>query len=252
MFLVIRKNRFISMLVILVTLIVTISIYSNMAIPTNSSSQKLLPIYNVETNDKKVALTINCAWDDKDIDSIIETLNKYDVKLTFFVVGTWAENYPESLKKIYDNGHEIANHSYSHPHINKMSLEENINQINKCSDKIKEITGKPTTLYRGPYGEYNNTVIEASKKTNHQAIQWNIDSLDYKGLTKDEMINRINKKLSNGSIILMHSGAENTATSLESIIKNIQDKGYDLVKVSDLIYTDNYYINIQGTQIKNK
>lgn len=250
MFLVINRNKIISILSIVAIVVIVVSIYSSIAVPTNSSSQKLLPIYNVETKDKKVALTINCAWDDSDIDTILETLNKCNVKLTFFVVGTWIDKYPESLKKIYDNGHEIANHSDTHPHVNKMSLEENIKQIENCSKKVKNITGNETSLYRGPYGEYNNTVINASINTKHQAIQWNIDSLDYKGLTKDEMISRINKKLSAGSIILMHSGAENTASSLEDIIKNIQNKGYQLVKVSDLIYADNFYINIQGTQIK--
>ena len=146
---------------------------------------------------------------------------------------------------------KFGNHSYSHPHVNNLSLEENKEQIKKCSEKIKAITGDNTTLYRAPYGEYNNTVIDAAKSVNHTTIQWNLDSLDYEKLTGDQIWNRIKDKLLNGSIILFHNGTEHTADSLDMIIKNIKSKGFEIVKVSDLIYKDNYTINNSGTQIKN-
>lgn len=146
---------------------------------------------------------------------------------------------------------KFGNHSCTHPHVNNLSLEENIEEIKSCSEKIKAITGNETTLYRAPYGEYNNTVIEAAKQVNHNTIQWNLDSLDYEKLAGEEMWNRIRDKLSNGSIILFHNGTEHTADSLDMIIKNIKSKGFEIAKVSDLIYTENYTINNNGTQIKN-
>ena len=215
-----------------------------------SSSKKQLPIYSVQTEEKKVALTINCAWNAEDVDKILETLEKYQIKVTFFMVGDWIEKNEEAAKKIYQAGHELANHSYNHPHVNNLSYDENVEQINKCSDLIKKITGKPSTLYRGPYGEYNNTVIQAAKDNNHYTIQWSIDSLDYKALTGEQMWERIEPNLENGSIILMHNGTENTANSLDMIITKIQNKGYKIVPVTELIYTEEYVIDNNGRQQK--
>lgn len=248
MFLVFHKNRIVSIFLLVIISVTSIFIFSNKDIQTSATAKKELPIYMVDTQDKKIALTLNCAWTNEDIPSILETLNKYNVKLTFFVVGDWVDKYPNSVKQIYLAGHEIANHSNTHPHVNKLSYEENINEINLCSKKVKNITGNYTTLYRGPYGEYNNTVIEAANSINHQSIQWNIDTLDYKGLTKEEMYNRIEKNLCPGSIVLMHSGAENTANALPYIIEKLIENEYEIITVSNLIYKDNFYIDIQGKQ----
>lgn len=210
-----------------------------------------LPIYNVQTEEKKIALTMNCAWNADDIDSILETLNKTNVKITFFIVGDWADKYPEAVKKIYENGHEIGNHSNTHPHVNKLSMEKNIEEIELASEKLKKITGKNVNLYRCPYGEYNETVINAANKIKYYTIQWSLDTLDYTGLTGDKMWERLDTKLKNGDIILMHNGTDHTADSLEMLISNIQNKGYTIQKVSDLIYKENFEINNNGTQIKN-
>ena len=215
-----------------------------------STTQKQLPIYSVKTEEKKIAITINCAWNADDIDKILETLEKQQVKTTFFMVGDWIEKNEESAKKIFAAGHELGNHSYNHPHINNLNYDKNIEQIKKCSELIQKITGKPSTLYRGPYGEYNDTVLQAAKDLKHTTIQWSIDSLDYKSLTGEQMWERIEPKLQNGSIILMHNGTENTANSLNDIITNIKNKGFTIVPVSELIYKDNYTIDNNGEQHK--
>lgn len=169
------------------------------------------------------------------------------------MVGDFVTKYPEAVKKISEAGHEIGNHSYNHPHVNQLSLEKNIEQIQNCSNKIEQITGKKTTLYRGPYGEYNDTVIRAAKSQNHIAIQWNLDTLDYSGLTGEEMWKRLENKLQNGSIILSHSGTKHTADSLDLLLSNIEKKGYKIVTVSELIYKENFYIDVNGVQrVENK
>ncbi len=259
MFYVTSKDRIISVCIALSTVIVlflfasTIKIDNFKTVETSTpNSERLIPIYNVDTEENKIALTINCAWNADDIDLILETLKKNNVKVTFFMVGDWVEKYPDVVKKISEAGHEIANHSNTHPHVNNLNLENNIEQITECSNKIKNITGNETNLYRGPYGEYNNTVIEAANNCNHITIQWNIDSLDYKGLTAEQMWDKIEPKLEKGSIVLMHNGTENTALSLDSIICKIKEKGLDIVTVSDLIYKDNYTIDANGVQHKNK
>ena len=142
-----------------------------------------------------------------------------------------------------------GSHSDTHPHVNNLNYDKNIEQIEKSNDKIEKITGNRTKLYRPPYGEYNNTVIKAANDKGYFAIQWNLDTLDYTGLTGDKMWERLDSKLSPGSIILMHNGTEHTADSLEMLIKNIKQKGYEIVTVSNLIYHDNYLIDNTGMQM---
>lgn len=146
-------------------------------------------------------------------------------------------------------GMKYGSHSNTHPHVNNLNYEKNIEEIEKSNDKIESIIGKRTNLYRAPYGEYNNTVIKAATDKGYYTIQWNLDTLDYTGLTGSEMWNRLDLKLSSGDIILMHNGTKHTADSLDMILKNIKQKGYDVVPVSELIYKDNYKIDSTGMQI---
>lgn len=136
----------------------------------------------------------------------------------------------------------------THPHVNQLSYDKNREEVKQCADKIEKITGKRSNLYRGPYGEYNNTVIKAAIEQQHTTIQWSLDTLDYSGLTGDEMWARLKDKLKCGDIILMHNGTKHTADSLDKIIYNIKEKGFNLVTVSELIYKDNYTIDNAGMQ----
>ena len=251
MFLVFNKEKIQTYFVSILTVGVLIAI-ANMStaqiLPT-SSSERALQIYNIKTEENKVALTMNCAWSADDIDRILETLEKNEVKITFFIVGEWAEKYPEAVKKIYEAGHEIGTHSNTHPHVEQLSAEKNLEEIKLGVEKLQKITGEQTRLYRTPYGEYNDTVINTARENGYYTIQWNIDTLDYKGLTGDEMWGRIKEKLQKGSIILTHNGTEHTADSLDMLLKNIKTNGYQVTTVSDLIYKDNYIIDNNGTQI---
>lgn len=253
MFIVFNKQKIYSYLVALSTVIVlffvaaTFTNKSGEIIQTMSQAKKL-PIYNVDTNEPKIAFTMNCAWNADDINQILATLSKHNTHITFFMVGDWVDKYPDAVKKISEAGHEIANHSDGHKHVNNLNIEENEKEVKLCSDKIEAITGKKTTLYRGPYGEYNNTVIQAAQNQNHITIQWSLDTLDYKGLTADEMWARLNGKVKNGDIILSHNGTKHTADSLDKILTNLESNGFKVVTVSDLIYKDNYIIDNNGTQ----
>ena len=146
-------------------------------------------------------------------------------------------------------GTKYGSHSDTHPHVNNLSYEKNIEEIEKSNDKIEKIIGKRTNLYRAPYGEYNNTVIKVATDKGYYTIQWSLDTLDYTGLTGDEMWARLEKKLSTGDIILSHNGTKHTADSLDMLLKNIKQKGFEIVPVSELIYKDNYKIDSTGMQI---
>ena len=255
MFLVFSKEKICTYIVSILTVFLLFFVANTMksdnfnAIATSSNDEKLLPIYNVQTQDKKISLTMNCAWNADDIDKILETLQKNNVKITFFLVGEWVDKYPEAVKRIAEAGHEIGTHSNTHPHVKKLSAEKNLEEIKLSVDKIEKITGYKTNLYRAPYGEYNNTVIQSAQDKGYFTIQWSLDTLDYKGLTGDEMWNRLNGKLKSGDIILMHNGTKHTADSLDMLIKNIKKEGYEIVPVGELIYKDNYKINSAGIQI---
>ena len=225
MFYVFNKQKICTYLVSIITVVILFCIAGtlgndNRTIQTSSVNDKLLPIYNVQTEEKKVAFTMNCAWNADDIDQILEVLKQNDTKITFFMVGDWIEKFPEAVKKIYEAGHEIASHSNTHPHVNNLTYEENIEEIEKSNDKIEKITGQRTKIYRAPYGEYNNTVIKAAQDKGYYTIQWSLDTLDYTGLTGDEMWNRIQDKLKAGDIILSHNGTKHTADSLDMLFRH--------------------------------
>ncbi len=258
MFFVFNKQKIYTYLVSIVTVVLLFCVAGSMndtnneknTIETASTTGKLLPIYNVQTKEKKVAFTMNCAWNADDIDQILKILQDNQTKITFFMVGDWIDKFPEAAKKIHEAGHEIASHSNTHPHVNKLTYEKNIEEIEKSNDKIEKITGKRTKIYRAPYGEYNDTVIKAAQDKGYHTIQWNLDTLDYTGLTGEEMWKRLEGKIKEGDIILSHNGTKHTADSLEQLLKNIKEKGLEVVKVSELIVQENYTINNNGTQIK--
>ena len=257
MFLVCNKQKIYTYLVSIVTVVLLFCVANTLGTNPNTvqtsatNSKKLLPIYNVETKENKVAFTMNCAWNADDIDEILKVLEENNTKITFFMVGDWIDKFPESVKKINEAGHEIASHSNTHPHVNNLSYEENIEEIEKSNEKIQKVTGSKTKIYRAPYGEYNDTVIKSAQDKGYYTIQWNLDTLDYTGITGNEMWNRLKNKIKEGDIILSHNGTKHTADSLDMLIKNIKEKGLEVVKVSDLIYKDNYSINSNGTQVQN-
>ena len=253
MFLIFNKEKIQTYAVSILTVAVLIAVANikNISVIPASVTEKYLPIYNVQTEKNKIAFTMNCAWNADDIESLLETLKNNDVHITFFMVGDWVDKYPEAVKKIYEAGHEIGSHSNTHPHVNNLSAEKNLEEIKLSVNKIEKITGHKTNLYRAPYGEYNNTVIKTAQENGFFTIQWNLDTLDYQGLSGEEMWNRLKNKLDGGSIILSHNGTKHTADSLDMIIKNIKSSGFQLVTISELIYKDNYSINNNGTQVFN-
>ena len=214
---------------------------------------KLLPIYSVFTKEKQVAITFDCAWGADDIEQILTTLNEEGIKTTFFMVGDWMRKYPDAVKQIAAEGHDIASHSDKHPHVTQMSKEDIKKDIRFAHNTIKELTGQDANLYRAPYGEYNDAVVEAAAECGYYIIQWDVDSLDWKNYGKQEMIDRVlkHKDLAPGSIILLHNATKYTKDALPHIIKGLKLKGYDIVPVSELIIKDNYTIDHTGKQYRN-
>lgn len=208
-----------------------------------------IPIYYVDTQEKVCALSFDAAWGNEQTNTLLDILDEYEVKSTFFLVGEWADKYPEDVKEIAARGHDIGNHSATHPHMAQLSAEEQLTEINKCNTAIQELTGSCPTLFRAPYGEYNNSLVTSLKDNDMYCVQWNIDSLDWKDPSPAEMVSRIQSKLCPGSIILMHNGATNTPEALPQIIEAIQKKGYTIVPISEIIPQGDYCTDHEGKMI---
>jgi len=216
-----------------------------------SKASKKLPIYAVERSDKKISISFDAAWGNEDTQQLIEILAKYDIKATFFVVGQWVDKYPESVKALFEAGHEIQSHSDKHPHMPKLSRDKMAEEIKTTADKIEAITAVRPTLFRPPYGDYNDALIEVLESQSHYCIQWDVDSLDWKDPTPETIKTTVTKKVKPGSIVLFHNAAKNTPAALPSIIEALQKDGYEFVKISDIIYKENYTIDHTGRQISN-
>lgn len=215
---------------------------------------KDLPIYCVDRqNDasKQVSLSFDAAWGADDTIRILDTLDKYNVKVTFFMTGGWVNDYPDMVKEIYARGHDLGNHSENHKQMSKLSEAQNQEEIMKVHDKVKELTGYDMFLFRPPYGDYDSELIKTVYGMNYYPIQWSIDSLDWKDYGVDSIIKRVveSKYLDNGAIILCHNGAKYTAEALGSLIGGIQAKGYELVPISQLIIRDDFHMDTTGKQI---
>ncbi len=217
---------------------------------SSSSATKNLPIYSVETDKKQVAITFDAAWTNQDTDTLIKILKKHNAKATFFIVGDWAERFPESVKAFYDAGHTIANHSDTHKSFSKCSRDEIKKEIVNCNEKLEKITGEKATLIRAPSGDYTQESLEIAKSLGMETIQWNCDSLDYTKISVEEIITRVINGTQSGSIILFHNGVDNTAEALDKILTELSEQGYSFVSVNDLIYKDNYYLDHTGKQHK--
>ncbi|MCC8139113.1 MAG: polysaccharide deacetylase family protein [Lachnospiraceae bacterium] len=209
-----------------------------------------LPIYCVSTEKAQVALSFDAAWGNEDTSTLLSILDEYGVKATFFMTGGWVESYPDDVKAIAAAGHDLGNHSENHKQMSTLSAGECKEEIQSVHDKVKELTGLDMTLFRPPYGDYNDTLIEAANGLGYHVIQWNVDSLDWKDYGADAIVSRVldNEHLGNGTIILMHNGATYTKDALPRVIEGLKEKGYELVPISELIYTENYEMDHEGRQ----
>ena len=246
-YIILTKKHLISFIAVLVV----VTLVSVISFVSAAKIKRELPIYSVKIEEKKVALSFDAAWGNEDTEELIQILKTYNIKATFFIVGSWVDKYPESVKALYDAGHEIGNHSNSHPDMSKLSQEKILNELNFCNEKIENIIGVKPLLFRAPYGAYNNTLISTVKSIGMYTIQWDCDSCDWmEGHTAERIKNDVLKKIKPGSIVLFHNAAINTPAALPGIIEKLQSDGYTFCKISELIYKDNYTINHKGEQIK--
>ena len=207
-----------------------------------------IPVYSVDVEEKLVALSFDAAYGADKTTRIMDILEDEGVSATFFLVGFWVRNFPEKAKEIADRGFEIGTHSDVHGHMSKMTSEAIFSDLNASIEKIRTATGVTPTLFRAPYGEYNDRLITAAEGLGLTTIQWSVDSLDWKNESKEAIVTRIKNKVHSGAIVLMHNNSDYVTDALPEIITYLKAEGYKIVPIGELIYRENYYIDNNGVQ----
>ena len=199
------------------------------------NSMKLYPIYKVETQKNEISITFDAAWGADKTREIMDVCDEYGIKATFFLVGIWVEEYPEITKEIAERDFEIGSHSYNHPDFTKLGIQEMQTELIRTNELIQKVAGIKPTLFRPPYGAYNNDLINTLNKLNMRGIQWDVDTLDWKGYGPNQVISRVNNKIDSGSIILCHNNAEHVVENTRLILTTLKNKGFNFVKVGELV-----------------
>lgn len=192
------------------------------------------PVFRGHPEKPMVALTINVAWGNEYLSNILAILKEHQITATFFIEGRWAKENPDLVKMIAEGGHEIGNHSYSHPDMKMLSSEQIRKQLNDTNEIIKATTGSMPTLFAPPSGSYNDEVVRIAEHMKMQTIMWTIDTIDWKKPPAHTIIQRVTKQLHNGAIILAHP-TESTEQAMDTLLTKIKEKGYRIGTVSNLL-----------------
>lgn len=211
-----------------------------------------MPIYKVDTDDKKISLSFDVAWGSSNIDDILEILDKHNAKATFFLVGSWIDDNEELVKKIHSKGHELGNHSNTHSNTTVLSDKDIVEEIEITSEKISSLVDEEVSLYRPPFGEIDDKTMDICKSLGYKVVKWDIDSLDWKEIGSHNITDRVIRNSQPGSIVLFHANVNGVKHYLDDILTKLKNDSYEMVTVSDLIYQDNYTVDSNGVQKINK
>jgi len=246
-----NSNVWIQSLALFMCILMAVHLGDMVLAVSSTYGNRELPIYSVKTEEKKIALSFDAAWGAEDFNTIMEILDKHEIKTTFFMTGEWVEKYPDCVKTLVEKGHDLGNHSASHPDMTKLSKEKQREEILKVHEQVKELTGYEMELFRPPYGAYNNDVIRTCYEVGYFPIQWDVDSLDWKDYEPDRIISNVceHESLGPGSIILCHNGAKYTAKALDEMLLNLKNQEYEIVPISELILRENFHMDVTGMQI---
>lgn len=254
MFIYFSRLKLFRWLLMMVIIIAVLAIFpmpiKNMAqeVVTVLAQGRLVPIYAVDTPEKIIAFSFDATWGSTRTPKILQILDDYELKTTFFLTNIWLKEYPQLAKEISERGHEIGLHTANHPCLTDLGKEKISEELVKNAELITEITAQKPNLFRPPFGAYNNLVINTAADLDFITIQWSVDSLDWQNLSAKAMFERVKQKIHPGAIVLFHNDGENTPEALKLLLPYLQKEGYQIVPISKLIYNENYYIDQQGIQ----
>lgn len=204
---------------------------------------RLVPIYKVDVQDARIAVSFDAMWGTTRTDRILEILRRHGVKTTFFLGGNWVDENPEYVRKIVAEGHEVGNHTYTHPHLAQLSRDRIRWELEENQRRIDALVGRPRVLlFRPPFGEYSDAVIEVASELGYYTIQWSVDSLDWQNLSAGSIVERIINRVAPGDIVLFHNDGANTPEAVDQLIPVLKARGFRIVPISELIYHSHYII----------
>jgi len=255
MFVVLKRKQIVKALIIAVVFVscVVCLSFADVDRTVFAKSTKKLPVYRVDNGeDNAIAISFDAAWGADKTKRIVDLLTERNLKATFFLVGFWADAYKEEVAYIADNGMEIGNHSKNHLHMNSLDEVKTKEEIEYVNHAVRTLTGVTPKVFRAPFGEYDDKLISCVEECGMTAVQWDVDSLDWKGISGAEIIKRVVGKVKSGSIILCHNNSDHILDALPTILDELTAKGYKFVTVGELLYKEDYTIDAQGVQHKNK
>ena len=227
------RNHFVNVVIVLMLFLVASCAFLGVNIMTTSNVINGV-YYSGNEESNKISLMINVYWGTEYLDGILEILDKYDVKTTFFVGGTWAVKESDMLEKIYEKGHEIGNHGYTHKDQDKLNREQNQKEILTTHNIVKDLLNIDMNLFAPPSGAYSKTTVEVASNLGYQTIMWTRDTIDWRDKDADLIYSRAVKDAKGGDLVLMHP-TEKTLEALENIIITLQEKGLKVTTVSDTL-----------------
>ncbi|MBE5749805.1 MAG: hypothetical protein E7346_02930 [Clostridiales bacterium] len=233
-----RLNRRITILtnvalLLIFTAVFAVSFLPQTIVPIYGGDQ-VSAIYNGNREKPNVSLMFNVYENTEIVNAIVDTLDEYNVKATFFVGGCWADDNEQTLLKIRDSGHEIANHGYFHKDHKNLDYDGNKQEISSTGTVVKSLCGVTPTLFAPPSGSFSSLTLEAAYDLNYKVVMWSKDTIDWRDSQTDIIYNRATKNLENGDLVLMHPKAH-TLDALPSIITYYKSVNFSIVTVSENI-----------------
>jgi polysaccharide deacetylase family sporulation protein PdaB len=213
-----------------------------------STAKRLVPVYKVDTGRQAVALSFDASWGAEHTPRILDVLDEFGVKATFFLVNIWLEDYPEMAREIAAHGHEIGLHSATHPHFTALSAQQMTEEVRANAELVRQVIGCECQLFRPPFGDYDNRVLTTVEGQGYQVIQWSVDSLDWQDLSAAEILGRVMKKIGPGDIVLFHNNGLHTAEALPDVLRQLKEKGLAAIPISELLLKGDCYTDHNGVQ----
>ena len=236
-------------IIIAAAAVVLLIIFAVTGSVTASAESEKKPVYCVERTDNKVALTFDCAWgDSSDTLKILEILEQTGIRATFFVTGEYCDEHPDAVRKISEAGHSVQNMSDKNRHIAGMNVNDLIADTKEAAQKIKTASGKAPAYYRAPYGDYDEKSLTTLEGMGYTVVQWSVDSKDLDDPDAASVCKRVTDSTVSGSVLLFHCDSDVTAEALPQIITQLKQKGFELVKTEDLLFSSDYIIDEKGVQ----
>lgn len=254
MFITFKRQSFIAVISLLIAGVIlacTLGVTSTAAVFFGKSTRKI-PVYGVETDGERkvIALTFDAAWGADKTQGILDAMNKYGAKGTFFLVGFWIDKFEDETKAIANAGFDIGNHSRNHLNMPKLSDDEIRSEIEYVNDRVNALTGITPKYFRAPFGDYSDRLMTAVEELDMVGVQWSIDSLDWKGLTAKQIFERVVPKAKSGDIVLFHNNSDHILDALPLILSALKEAGFEFVTLSQLVATSGYSVDNNGIQHK--